>query len=362
MYIVIGSIEREYDRSDTAAPGLNHRLSSPGPHKSERNTPGGPYLTPLMNEMLSRIVDLIAALFGDTSGRPPRPVPLPPALPPPAPTPPAADPDEPQDAADLRTDDPIVVTHEAEPPRPDQNGPDYDPTPRPPYEDVTDEPPNATGESRKPSVIHPPAPEYRARYLWCIDNGHGALTRGKRSPVMEDGRQLLEYRFNRDVTARIFARLEQIGVAYYDVVPEVEVGNFLRERARRVNNLSSALPKLFVSVHGNAGPAPSLQDYTGDGSRGVETWYYHGSVNGRNLAAVFQRHLVERTGLKNRHLRSKVSGQFYVLRATRMPAILTENGFYNNRVELPLMLTEAFRQQVAEAHVAAILEVERDGL
>lgn len=172
----------------------------------------------------------------------------------------------------------------------------------------------------------------------------------------------MEYEFNRDITARIFTELDRIGVAYYNVLPEVQVGNYLLERVDRANRLSASLPKLYLSVHGNAGPAPTLQDFTGDSVRGIETWYYHGSTRGRNLAAVFQRHLIDQTGMVNRHLRSKVSGQFYVLRATRMPAILTENGFYNNRFDLDIMLTDAFRQTVANAHVAAILEVERDGI
>jgi N-acetylmuramoyl-L-alanine amidase len=198
--------------------------------------------------------------------------------------------------------------------------------------------------------------------MWCIDNGHGALTAGKRSPVLPDGRQLFEFEFNRDIAARIFTELDRIGVAYFNVIPEVQVGNFLTERVDRANRLSSALPKLFLSIHGNAGPAPTLQEFTDDSVRGIETWYYHGSTQGRNLAAVFQRHLIEQTGMNNRHLRSKVTGQFYVLRATRMPAILTENGFYNNRFDLERMLTDEFRQQVAAAHVTAILEVEREGI
>jgi N-acetylmuramoyl-L-alanine amidase len=80
------------------------------------------------------------------------------------------------------------------------------------------------------------------------------------------------------------------------------------------------------------------------------------------MAAIFHRQLIAQTGMNNRHLRSKVTGQFYVLRATRMPAILTENGFYNNRFDLERMLTEEFRQTVADAHVAAIMEIEREGL
>ena len=294
-----------------------------------------------MNEILSRIARFITRFYGNNPPNPDLNQVDPPTSaededtgsPAPDPSQPSAG--APQDSADLRPDDPVTIIE------------------LPVQEDPVD------------TALSDPAPgvtDRKQRYLWCIDNGHGALTRGKRSPLMEDGQQLLEYEFNRDVTSRIFVRLHQLGVAYYNVVPEVQVGNFLLERVRRVNDLESELPKLFVSVHANAGPAPSLQDYTSNSSRGVETWHYFGSTRGRDLAAIFQRHLVEQTGLKNRQLRAKRMGQFYVLRATTMPAVLTESGFYNNRLELPLMLTDAFRKRVAEAHVLAILEVERVGI
>ncbi|TXF91474.1 N-acetylmuramoyl-L-alanine amidase [Neolewinella aurantiaca] len=311
-----------------------------------------------MKDFLQVITDILAVIFGDAPERPRTPTPLPPALPPASPPQPQADPNEPQDAGEVSdSDDPVVVSHEGEPPR-DTNGPEFDPVPAPPPPEEVERPDEPTGPGRP----NPPAPEYRARYMWCIDNGHGSLTAGKRSPVLPDGRQLLEFEYNRDISARIFTELDRIGVAYYNVLPEVNVGNFLIERVDRANRLSSSLPKLFVSIHGNAGPAASLQDFTDDEVRGIETWYYHGSTNGRNMAAVFQRKLIEHTGMVNRHLRSKVTGQFYVLRATRMPAVLTESGFYNNRYDLERMLTPEFRQAVADAHVAAILEIEENGL
>ncbi|MEO0735109.1 MAG: N-acetylmuramoyl-L-alanine amidase [Bacteroidota bacterium] len=311
-----------------------------------------------MQDFLQTIVDILAILFGDTPKRPRGPKPLPPALPPATPPPPVADPNEPQDASDVSDEDAVVVNHEAEPPR-FEDGPEFEKNPAPPPDLGTD-PPVVDPGGLSPPVR--PSPEYRARYMWCLDAGHGALTAGKRSPVLPDGRQLLEYKFNRDIVGRIMRRLDDLGVPYFEVVPETQVGNFLTQRVDRANNLSTALPKLFVSIHGNAGPAPTLQDFTDERVRGIETWHYHGSTNGRLLAAVFQRHLIQQTGFVNRHLRSKVTGQFFVLRATRMPAILTENGFYNNRFDLEIMLTDAFRQQVAEAHVAAILEVDRVGL
>lgn len=315
-----------------------------------------------MNEYLRRIVDIIAVLFGEEIRSSGPPAPPPPGLPPAAPPTPTADPKEPQDASDIDPEDAVVTNHELEPAPIDT--PEFDTTPLPPPDDTYDaqNPAPSTPASPTRPTPTPPGPEYRARYLWCIDNGHGKRSPGKRSPVLPDGRQLFEYEFNRDITRRIFARLDAIGVAYYEVTPEVDIGNFLRERVERANSVSSALPKLFVSVHANAGPAPDVQSFTKDSIRGIETWHYHGAGRSRQLASIFQRHLVNKTGLKNRHLKSKVTSQFYVLRATRMPAILTENGFYNNRLELPLMLTDAFRQQVAEAHIAAIIEVETFGL
>ncbi len=312
-----------------------------------------------MKDILQTIADIVAILFGDTPQRPRAPRPLPTALPPAAPVPLRADPEEPQDAAEVSADDAIVISHEAEAPR-EMDSAEYDTNPIPAPADQVEAPALSPSVRFRGRVR--PSPEYRARYMWCIDHGHGSLSPGKRSPQLPDGRQLIEYAFNRDITSRIFSQLDQLGVAYFNVIPETEVGNLLTERVDRANSLSTALPKVYLSIHGNAGPAASLASFTDDRIRGIETWYYHGSSKGRKLAAVFQRHLVATTGMANRHLRSKVTSQFYVLRASRMPAVLTENGFYNNRFDLEIMLTDAFRQQVADAHIAAIMEIERNGL
>ena len=49
---------------------------------------------------------------------------------------------------------------------------------------------------------------------------------------------------------------------------------------------------------------------------------------------------------------------FYVLRKTRMPAILSENFFMTNRRECELLLTEEFRERIAECHFKMIKQVE----
>lgn len=242
-----------------------------------------------------------------------------------------------------------------------------------PTEEETNEPPVVV-VTEDPTVViiedpdgpptpdpEPTKPPHKQRYLWCLDNGHGKLQAGKRSVVFDDGKtQFLEYEFNRDVVEKIMVKLDEIGVAYFDVVPNVdEVGSFLKGRVKRANNKISPLKKVFVSVHANAGPTGS----DGWGSTtGIETWYHKNSRKGKKIAAIFQKHLIDEMGWTNRHLKSSAITDLYVLRETWMPAILTENGFFTNKKQAKELMKDSVRQQIADAHVAAILEIEKKGI
>lgn len=254
---------------------------------------------------------------------------------------------EPQDGADIPQDtvitvntnlEEVVVITEEEPVPPPEIPPVTTPDPIPEPEP----------EPEKPTAPTP-------RYLWCLDNGHGKLTAGKRSPKLKDGERFYEYEFNRIIVKGIIKELKKHGVLYYNVVPEVNVDNFLKGRVLRANNVPSDIPKIFLSVHANAGPG------TWTSAKGLETWYFHGSRTGRKLAAVFQQQLVNQLGWTNRGIKSQATKQFYVLRRTNMPAVLTENGFYNNRKEVYQLLDKDIQQKIITAHVDAILYFEKHG-
>lgn len=206
------------------------------------------------------------------------------------------------------------------------------------------------------------APTKLQRIMWCLDNGHGSKTAGKRSPKFEDGRQLLEWEWNRKIVRGICKALDELGIKYFNVVPEDDTDNFLEGRVDRANNYVTDLPKIFVSVHGNAGPAKDSKSWCLPSINGIETWYYHGSSQGRKVASIFQKKLIEKTGRKSRGLKSKEKGQFYVLRKTRFTSVLTENGFYNNKNECEWMLSEQAQQQIIDAHVEGILHIEEHGI
>ncbi len=294
---------------------------------------------------------------------------------------PKAEPDSPQDAPEVDPDtassvvvvneeDPVVLEPGDDPAEAGKNSAEDKPetpkgsTTEPSIEEppVVEEPVIEEPPVEEPEVITTPPevekPKHKARYMWCLDNGHGKQTAGKRSPKLEDGSQFFEYEFNRDIVKRVSEGLDKVGVKYFNVVPEVDIDNFLEGRVGRANNLKSDLPKIFLSIHSNAfgrsgWEAPS----------GIETWYYHNSRSGRAIASVFQKHLMTQLNWKNRNLKSYPGKkQFYVLRNTKMPAVLTENGFYTNKAECKLLLKDSIRQKIADAHINAILEIEKNGM
>ena len=317
--------------------------------------------------MLSKIFEAIraffAALFGGGKSddkEPPRYRPTP--IPPKTITVPqdGADTTDESEVTSIETDqevdtDPTVPDKEFDP---ETNEDDAKISEEDAKENVSNNP--EAGEKNEPE-----GNTHKPRYMWCLDNGHGSKTAGKRSPEFTlDGEeyQFFEYEFNRDIVARIMKALDEYGVQYYNVVPEVNVDNILSTRVDRANLLQSKLPKIYVSIHSNAGPAPSAKDWTNDSIKGIETWFYHNSKRGQKLAKAFQKHLIAETGMYDRGLKSRSSGQFYVIRKTAMTAVLTENGFYNNRNEVELLLDDKMRQKIANAHVKAILEIEESGL
>lgn len=224
---------------------------------------------------------------------------------------------------------------------------------------------------------------HSAFYRWFIDAGHGRFTEGKRSPIMSImvhiiTRQwrLLEWEYNRDIAERVGEQLTALNLIWERTLPvHGDYGNALIERVSAANNFPKDSHKpLFVSLHGNAGPAPNLDSYTEDSVRGVETWYFYGSAASKKMAGIFHAHLIKRTRqfiesqgysipwqsakIVDRGLRHKTTGQFYVLRATNMTSILIESGFMNSKFDLVLMIIPAYRQAVADSVVDAICEIE----
>jgi N-acetylmuramoyl-L-alanine amidase len=187
-----------------------------------------------------------------------------------------------------------------------------------------------------------------------MDNGHGENTPGKRSP---DGK-FLEYLYTREITQAVQRELVKMGIECELLVREfLDVP--LSERVRRVNEYCKkygAKNVVLLSVHINA---------AGDGSRwmngtGIEVWTSNGKTRSDELAQMFIESAKENH--KSMKIRTDYSdgdadkeAQFAVLAKTKCAAILSENGFMDNKKDVEYLLSPEGKRAVVMSHVEAVV-------
>ena len=188
-----------------------------------------------------------------------------------------------------------------------------------------------------------------------LDNGHGFSTPGKRSP---DGK-LREYAYAREITKRIKTDLDKLGIESIILVPEDDDIS-LSERCKRANNIYDEDSKncILISVHLNAAGNGS-QWMTG---RGWEAYTYHGETKSDELATYLyesaKKCLPPGTKLRTDYSDGdpdKEAG-FYILKHTKMPAVLTENLFQDNKEDVDFLLSEEGKEAITNLHVQGILK------
>jgi len=193
-------------------------------------------------------------------------------------------------------------------------------------------------------------------FTLLIDNGHGKETPGKRSPLLPDGRRLLEWEFTRAVAKRCVELAPQYGLNVVILVPE-DSDIALSERAARANRYMKAHRNercVLLSIHGNA---------AGNGNswmtaRGWEAWTTVGKTNSDKLAEqlynnarfVFMGSTKIRTD--NSDGDQDKESNFTVIYKAAMPAVLTENFFYDNMEDCEFMLSEKGIDLIAKVHLA----------
>lgn len=191
-----------------------------------------------------------------------------------------------------------------------------------------------------------------------LDNGHGGLingeyqTPGKRKD-WGNGNVIYEGEFNRAIVNGIIQELTILKILYVNIAPEYWDVR-LETRVKRANKYP-ARSCFYLSVHSNAG-----------GGIGSEIFTSPGNTKSDKIATVFGNEYKKE--FPNRKLRTDFSDgdldkerRFYVLTKTKMPAILTENFFMDNREEFDnVLMTKEGRQQIVNYHVKAILRVKKE--
>ena len=195
-----------------------------------------------------------------------------------------------------------------------------------------------------------------------LDAGHGVTTPGKRSPILPDGRQLYEWKFTRELSNRLKAELDKLGIKCIQAnIDDSDPG--LTARANNINRLvrrESELgnKSLMISLHGNAAGSGSWMQ-----GKGWEVWTTEGTTNSDVFAnlmckvypTIFPESLLKGSN-KKFQLRGHKEKNFTLIYKCACPCVLTENFFYDNKEECEFMLSEEGLDRIVKLHVESIKE------
>lgn len=171
-------------------------------------------------------------------------------------------------------------------------------------------------------------------YLIVVDAGHGGHDVGAKGTVGN-----YEKDFTLSVANRLVEYLKQHKEFQVIATRSTDTYLTLKERTDIANEIDA---DVFISVHAN-----SFNPET----RGTETYYYN--QNSLDLARVVHKHLLAATQFPDRKVKQN---NFYVVKNTKMPAVLTETGFLTNQIENTQLMSPQFQDKVAKSLADAIFE------
>lgn len=173
-----------------------------------------------------------------------------------------------------------------------------------------------------------------------IDAGHGGIingqyqTLGKRSPVWSDGSQLFEGEFNRQIKSRIMEFCQMDGLKYVDINPQ-QTDLSLQNRVRYANTYNTK-ESIYLSIHANAGGGTGCEVFVAEVS----------SQTSKDIAYSIEANYKE--FFPNERWRGVKNKNFYVVKNTRMPAVLVECFFMDTERECKeYLMTSRGRDMIA---------------
>lgn len=182
----------------------------------------------------------------------------------------------------------------------------------------------------------------------ALDPGHGGYDGGAVGRVSGTPEKGL----NLDVALRLARLLEARGArvvmtreddrALCDEHPPIR--KKLQDMQRRAVVITEGGADMVLSIH--------MNEYAGRRESGPQVFYREDCPAGRLLAGAIQAAMI--AGLSPKMERTALPGDYYIL-TLGMPSALVECGFLSNKEEEALLLTEDYRERVAQAICEGVL-------
>jgi N-acetylmuramoyl-L-alanine amidase len=205
-----------------------------------------------------------------------------------------------------------------------------------------------------------------SKYVWVLDPGHGGVlngeyqTKGKRSPIWEDGSVYYEGQGNRQIAEKVGNRLDELDIDYiYTVEPTDPTDVSLKARVNFVNKLP-VKNILGISIHSNG--------HSNESANGWEIFTSPGVTKSDKMADIFYNRFQDK--FMDRRFRKDTKdgdfdkeANFYIIKYTNCPFVLLENFFMTNESECrEILMTEEGQNKIVKAIVESICFIEKNGI
>lgn len=186
-----------------------------------------------------------------------------------------------------------------------------------------------------------------------LDNGHGINTKGKCSP----DKTLYEWSWTRNIACDLYNLLLLNKIDAQLLTPE-ESDISLKERVKRINDICKEAKNankecLLISIHINA----AKSDNKWHDASGFTVWVSNNaSEKSKKFAQLIENEAVSLNLKGNRSLTKEGywASDFYILKNSNCPAVLTENMFQDNKEDVEFLLSEEGKNKIINLHFNAI--------
>lgn len=189
----------------------------------------------------------------------------------------------------------------------------------------------------------------KENYIVVIDAGHGGIDGGasgvntgaKESEINLIIAKKMQEKFTKLNVLTVMTRAGSEGL-YGDTQP----GFKKRDLQKRIEIINSSGADLAISIHQNK--------YESKSRRGAQAFFKKNNEKSENLAKTIQSHL---NGMRlSPRILSHLSGDYYLLNESKIPTAIVECGFLSNPEDEALLLTDSYRNDLADAIVLACLQ------
>lgn len=186
------------------------------------------------------------------------------------------------------------------------------------------------------------------RMTIVIDAGHGGIDGG----VIGVNTKVKESDVNLAIARLLQAQFEEAGFVVVQTRP-TEAGLYgtategykKRDMKKRAEIISHSQPAAVISIHQNSFPLSSR--------RGAQVFFRETSESSRTLACSIQTALNAMPECVRKS--AALVGDYYILNCSDYPSVIVECGFLTNAADEALLLSQEYRERIAETVCAGTL-------